>query len=317
MPTPRSPSLPAPSFPARAAVLSELLRDEQLWRAGTLAGGAQAPGGVPREPTGFPELDAALGGGWPRAGLTELLHDVRGIGELRLLLPALARLSRERAGWIAWIAPPHLPCADALAAAGVDLDRVLLVHARGHRAILWALEQALKSGTCSAVLGWPDEERLRPADLRRLQVAARTSGTWGVLCRDRAAAHETSVAALRLALDPRSGERLHLSVLKCQGTAARPELLLDLPPVLARQVPGASLQRLRASPEPEARPRAERLPRRPRTPAPPPAPASPADVPEQRSLFLDTAGAEHRTPEHRTRAGVIARAGGYGSRPSA
>ena len=52
-------------------------------------------------PTGFPVLDRQLpGGGWPVDGIAELLYDHQGIGELRLLVPALAYLSREQARWL-------------------------------------------------------------------------------------------------------------------------------------------------------------------------------------------------------------------------
>jgi hypothetical protein len=66
---------------------------------------------------------------WRLAGgmLTEIAVERWGSGELALFMPLLARLSRpggERQGWIAWISPPFLPYAPALAAAGVDLARV-------------------------------------------------------------------------------------------------------------------------------------------------------------------------------------------------
>ena len=82
---------------------------------------------VPSVPSDFPALDAELpGGGWPASALTEILPQHEGIGELRLLGPALARLTRA-GRCLAWIAPPHLPYAPALAAAGIDLARLLIV----------------------------------------------------------------------------------------------------------------------------------------------------------------------------------------------
>ena len=58
-------------------------------------------------PSGYPQLDELLpGGGWPRRGLIELLLQQNGIGEMRLLLPALQRFSGQR---IALLQPPHLP----------------------------------------------------------------------------------------------------------------------------------------------------------------------------------------------------------------
>ncbi len=80
-----------------SASVEELLQRHgaQLWRARERESdsGAAAAAGLP---TGYAALDRCLpGGGWPRQGLIEILSDQRGIGELRLLLPALAALCRE------------------------------------------------------------------------------------------------------------------------------------------------------------------------------------------------------------------------------
>ena len=61
--------------------------------------------------SGYAELDRHLpGGGWPRHTLTEILVEHYGIGELEILMPALAHLSAEdpatphlEPGWIAWV----------------------------------------------------------------------------------------------------------------------------------------------------------------------------------------------------------------------
>ncbi|MEX0731849.1 MAG: translesion DNA synthesis-associated protein ImuA [Aquisalimonadaceae bacterium] len=211
--------------------MHELLRQPGIWRAGT---------GNPRQaaiPSGFTELDQALpGGGWPENALTEVLHDQYGIGELRLLMPALARLSRS-GRWIALIAPPHIPYAPALAAQGVDLSHVLLVHPRasgkGHDA-LWALEQALRSGTCAAVLGWPAQADER--QLRRLQLAAEAGGTWGILFRRETTADQSSPAALRLRLRQDEQGTL-ISLLKCRGGMQRQQIRLDLDRPRVRAMP--------------------------------------------------------------------------------
>jgi len=218
--------------------IEDLLHHRELWRA------ADGPAADERGTlaTGFETLDAALaGGGWPADGLTELLGATAGVGELRLLLPALARLSREQARWIAWVAPPHLPYAPALAAAGVDVSRVLLVHPKGHQETLWVLEQALKTGTCSAVLGWPDSRQLRHADLRRLQLAARDGETWGVLCRPAGAAREASPAELRLWLEATGGgdpARLSLRLLKRRGGWPTEAIELTFEDALTRRLAG-------------------------------------------------------------------------------
>ena len=182
-----------------------------LWRAREFA--RRASRGIG---TGYAALDAALyERGWPRAGLAELLGDAHGIGELRLLMPALAALSRQDAGWIVWVAPPFVPYAPALQAAGVDLAKVLLVRAKSRGERLWALEQALSHGTCSAVLGWLAEAGF--ADLRRLQLAARHGRTWGSLFRPASAARQASAAELRLRLAARPNNRLQVAIVKRRG----------------------------------------------------------------------------------------------------
>jgi protein ImuA len=60
-----------------------------LWRASQMGGAAQRV-----TASGFEALDAQLpGGGWPHGLLTELLLPQAGVGELRLLAPALAAVA--------------------------------------------------------------------------------------------------------------------------------------------------------------------------------------------------------------------------------
>lgn len=168
--------------------------------------------------TGFPTLnEALLHRGWPRAGLMELLTDAYGIGELRLLAPGLAALSVAENRWVAWVNPPFVPYAPAWQAFGVDLAKMLWLRSRDAREGVWATEQALKTGACSAVLGWLPEANLSFSALRRLLLAARRGTTWACLFRPTSAAKSASVAELRLRLTPRSDERLRVDVVKRRG----------------------------------------------------------------------------------------------------
>jgi cell division inhibitor SulA len=195
--------------------LQELLAHPSVWRGRSRAA-------IPTVPTGFAALDAGLpGGGWPRHGLVEILTPRPGMGELYLLLPALAALSQlSPARWCTWVSPPHEPCAPALEAHGVVLDRMLMV--RTHLP-LWAHEQALKSGATSLALGWLP--RASPRAIRRLQLAAEQGRALGVLYRSQRFAGEASPAMLRLLLEPqvrdgRQGARV--SLIKSRGGAREP-----------------------------------------------------------------------------------------------
>jgi hypothetical protein len=194
--------------------LDHLLQRADIWRGGEHSLRGRHHCATPAVATGCARLDAQLpGGGLPLGALTELLLDHRGIGELGLLLPALGRLSRDDR-WLAWVEPPYLPYAPALAATGIRLDRLLVIHPRETGQRLWAMEQTLRSGSCGAVLGWaahPDNRTLR-----RLQLAAEAGDAAGVLFRPLAAAKQASPAALRLQLAPVDGG-LQVQVLKRRG----------------------------------------------------------------------------------------------------
>lgn len=186
--------------------LQQVLQRPDVWC------GSQAPA-ASTVASGFARLDALLpGGGWPCNALTDIILPHAGIGELRLLLPALARLSGgER--WIAVIAPPYVPFAPALAAAGVDLSRLLLVHPRTRAERLWSIETGLRAGACAAVLGWVED--VAAAHRRRWQLAAEAGNAFCVLFQRRNLAH--SPAALRLQLTPAGKSALDINILKRRG----------------------------------------------------------------------------------------------------
>ena len=198
--------------------LETLLQRADLWRGGSPT--SRDRHGVA---TGHPALDEALpDGGWPQGALTEILHQHSGEGELTLLLPTMVRLT-QAASWVAWVAPPHTPHAAALAAAGVDLSRLLLIQPPADGA-LWAAEQALRSGLCGAVLCWPG--RVAAKALRRLQLAAEVGGALGFMFRSAAVAATASAAALRLQL-ARDGSRQRVEIIKRRGGWPLGPIFLD------------------------------------------------------------------------------------------
>ncbi len=175
--------------------------------------------------TGFTALDEQLpGNGWPRGALSECLVTRPGIGELQLLLPALVHLAGE-GRWMVWIAPPYIPYAPALGAAELNLAHMLVVNTADETEALWAAEQALHGGVCSAVLLWSTVSDVRP--LRRLQLAAEESRSWAVLCRSKDFSRYSSPAALRLALEVMDG-RLAVQILKCRGSVPTAPVIVEV-----------------------------------------------------------------------------------------
>lgn len=194
----------------QAATLDTCLDGRHVWRLG----GSRREPVATGLPTGFPGLDAALPeAGWPRAALSEFLSSGPEQGTLGLLLPALAGLGRDGA-WIAWVGPPHIPYAPALAAAGLDPQRQLVIPAAGESEALWVAEQIATSGACGAVLLWADPRR--DVCLRRLQLAAQAGRTPVFLHRPDPAAERPSPAALRIKVAP--GRAL---ILKARGGRPR------------------------------------------------------------------------------------------------
>jgi len=195
--------------------LQQLLETRgDLWRGRLRRPGAGLP-------TGRKALDAHLpDGGWPRGRLVELLPECMGAGELGLLLPCLAELTRRERP-VPFIAPPLIPCPQSLMRAGVDLARLIVV--RHSRHALWAAEQCLKSGLCGAVVVWPDPDDISDRAVRRLQLAAENGEAPVFLCYAPGCTPPPSLASLRLAV--RAGGSVE--ILRSRGGCAAGEVHLQ------------------------------------------------------------------------------------------
>ena len=163
--------------------------------------------------TGYPELDAILAGsGWPANTIVEMVTPQWGMGELQLLLPLLRNITQQKR-WMLWISPPYIPYAAALEHAGLNMDYVIVVQPDNmYPDALWSIEKALQSQACALVLAWLPG--VPNGVIRRLQLAAETGQSLGVLFRQRNVEH--SPATLRLQLQP-STAGVHVKVLKARG----------------------------------------------------------------------------------------------------
>ena len=207
----------------RRCLRCRVWRADQLDRSATVGGDGVAL----QRATGHAALDAELpGGGWPAAGLTELLLAAPGGGELRLLAPALGERS------LLWIAPPFVPYAPALAALGIALDRLTVVTPDSAADAAWAAEQALRSGALGAVLWWEAQQGrvfTLPATLRRLHLAAMEGRTPLFALRPAAVRAQSSPAPLRLTVEPTDAQRVAVDVFKRRGPPMAAPLVLTLP----------------------------------------------------------------------------------------
>ena len=208
------------------ATVAQLVQLPGVWRGGELEHVAH-----PVAATGFSRLDAELpGGGWPMGTLSEVLHDGAGIGEVGFLAGALARAAGEER-MVAWINPPFLPYAPALAQAGLALDRCLVVRPASREDALWAAEQALKSGACGAALLWLESLKGHGDEyawMRRLQLAAQSGNAMAVLYRSGAAQRHSTPAHLRVVLSREKGA-LEVRIPKRRGPPMDTPVLLPLP----------------------------------------------------------------------------------------
>lgn len=201
-----------------SSALEAVLNHPAVWRGNECARVASAV------PTGFAEIDAHLpGGGWPTGAITEIYPEHAGVGEMKLTLPAAARLTHE-GRWIAVIAPPHVPYPPAFAAQGLRLERLVLIQPGSVEENLWAAEQALRATCCGAVLLWQDHVHERA--LRRLQLAAESASTTLFLFRSARVA-PASPAALRLHVSRAQGRTI-VRILKRRGGGLPPPIALDL-----------------------------------------------------------------------------------------
>lgn len=260
------------------APLDNLLLHPAIWRAAD----ARRDADLRRQhhdltgiPTGYSALDQALpDAGWPDQGMAELLCAHWACGEAELLAPLLRQLSAQPR-WLVWVNPPWLPFAPTLARQGVMLENTLLLRCAREQDVLWTMEQCLGSGSCSLVQGWPANPR--PAQIRRLQLAAKKGHALGVLLRPAHHAQQPSPAPLRLELAPLQ-EHPKVRILKCPGhwgsdwltlKPARPYALDETLPMGAA-VTLSSPAAESILPQPPFQPR-------PSTPAPSPGPRPPGD----------------------------------------
>ena len=174
--------LPLSQQDAKAALVADL----KARIAGPSAEFAEADGRF--VPLGVEPIDGALPGGGLKAGVLHEVgaEDYRDMGAATGFLAALAaRFAESGSGPVLWCQSAQPPFdigalyGPGLAAFGLDPARLVLALPGSATDCLWAMEEALRSGAFTAVIGEVDG-RAAALDLtatRRLQLAAEEKGT--------------------------------------------------------------------------------------------------------------------------------------------
>jgi protein ImuA len=170
----------AASFSIRNKRLIADLRD----RIERLEGAGGAGDAAGRASLGIEAIDRALSGGLGRPGLHEILAGDDSGAAAGFCAFLLARLG-EDGGAVLWARQGAGLYGPGLAALGLDPARLILVRPARGDDVLWVLEEGLRSKAPAAVLG--ETGSGGPIALRRLQLAAESSGVAALLLRPFAA----------------------------------------------------------------------------------------------------------------------------------
>ena len=116
---------------------------------------------------------------------------------------------------IVWSDPHHELYPPAVAALGIPLERLFLLHPKDAADHIWAVAECLRCrGVAAVVVGLPERYRLSRIEARRLQLAAERGGGVGLLLRTvakasagRAGGSDEHAAATRWRVRPARGER--------------------------------------------------------------------------------------------------------------
>jgi protein ImuA len=158
--------------------------------------------------TGLHALDAvAPRQSWTRGAVHELLFE-RSHGQPRfvaaLIAQAASSLKNEMLPLI-WSDPHQEVYPPALASLGFDLAKTWLLHPPTPADETWAVTESLRCRGVGAVIAAP--QKLSRIEARRLQLAAETGGSVGILLRQKGRGDAIYAAATRWLVAPHPGER--------------------------------------------------------------------------------------------------------------
>lgn len=195
-------------------------------RVGRLAGKERRQG-IQGVTTGCDAFDQLFPpGGIPRGSLMEWLSADCGGGAGTLAL-VVAREAAREGGIVVVVDGERRFYPPAAAALGIELQRLLVVLPPQPQEITWCLDQALRCPGVAAV--WAPLTRLDQRTFRRLQLAAESGGTLGLLLRPARIRGRPTWASWQLLVEPRpSANSWRLRVERLRGTGTLPRSQVEL-----------------------------------------------------------------------------------------
>jgi hypothetical protein len=175
--------------------------------------------------TGIAAIDRLLEGGIPKAAIT-VLTGPAGAGRMTIAARALAEETRATKP-VAWVDGKGTLYPPALAQAGVDLSRLLIVRGVRERA-LFAIEQILESQAFGLVVASGLETNLSQLGLRRVQTAGEKANASTLFLLDPHASASITNAALKLKLTRRPTGAIQLEIEKAKADLVGHRTQLDL-----------------------------------------------------------------------------------------
>lgn len=169
-------------------------------------------------------------GAWSAGAVHELLCDPRGPAPTSIML-LLARAAWSVCGGaIVWCDPDRQLYPPALAAAGIDLQRLILLRPRNSAEQIWALSECLRCRGVGATVA--TVTRLSRVEARRLQLAAERGGGVAVFHRIPGRPPNHYAAATRWRVQPAAGDddtqRWRLELIHGHGGRIGKNVLLEV-----------------------------------------------------------------------------------------
>ncbi|WP_417739196.1 ImuA family protein [Rosistilla oblonga] len=191
--------------------------------------------------SGIEPLDALLPqAGYPPGSLVEWIDVGHAGGAAWLSLTGAVAAHRHTGGKVVIVDTERTFYPPAAIAAGLPADAIVLLQPKSREDLIWSLDQSLRCSAVAAV--WGRVGNLQDNDARRLQLAAETGATLGMLLRPATAIRQTSWAEVRWQvrgvvprsaaptsiLTANSDRLLAVRLLRARGATAGQQLMLQI-----------------------------------------------------------------------------------------